>query len=94
MLPDLITREHEDTMSQPLTISDDLYQRLDSTARERGPSIEALLHSWTAPSASQAAAQMSARRARFGAVPRFMTTCTRAIVGFLTVRTCCAWIAR
>ena len=49
-------------MSQNLTISDDLYRRLDITARGRGLSIEELLRSWTLYGTGDIASDLRARR--------------------------------
>ena len=52
-------------MSHTLTISDELYTRLATTARQQGVSIEELLERWPHPSQSDESAELRARREAF-----------------------------
>lgn len=54
-------------MSHTITISDDLFTRLEATARQRGISIEELLRSWPLPDQTPAPRDALARAAALGA---------------------------
>ncbi len=49
-------------MSHTLTISDDLYARLETAARRQGVSVEEILHRWPLPPQDEGDGDLRARR--------------------------------
>lgn len=53
-------------MSHTITVSDDLYRHLETTARQQGVSIEELLRSWPLPDQTPTPHDALARAAALG----------------------------